>query len=106
MIPAGRICSRALPFALALVFTAASARAELAFSPDGSHLAVSAADNRGLMVLDIHRGALSTLTDTPSSGYAFNWSPDGTKLGFKVLHATRDGYLQEPSRTYPRTPNL
>ncbi|MFW5740786.1 MAG: TolB family protein, partial [Myxococcota bacterium] len=57
---------------------------------------MSAPNDSGLMVLDMDTGVLSTLSDTPSSGYAFAWSPDGSKLGFKVLHATRGGYLQEP----------
>jgi len=88
--------SRALPLALGVLSVAATARAEIAFSPDGAHLAMSASANNGVMVFDTRSGELATLTDTPSSGYAFAWSPDGTKLGFKVLHAAVDGYLQEP----------
>jgi WD40 repeat protein len=88
--------SRVLPLVLGVLSVAATARAEIAFSPDGVHLALSASANNGVMVFDTRSGELATLTDTPSSGYAFAWSPDGTKLGFKVLHATVDGYLQEP----------
>ena len=88
--------SRALPLALGVLSVAATARAEIAFSPNGAHLAMSASANNGVMVFDTRSGELATLTDTPSSGYAFAWSPDGTKLGFKVLHAAVDGYLQEP----------
>lgn len=90
--------SRALSLAIgcALVAATANARAEIAFSPDGAHLAVSASSDRGLMVLDLESGLLSTLTSTPSSGYAFTWSPNGKSLGFKVLHAVGDGYLQQP----------
>jgi len=87
----------ALSAGLIALATAAPGRAEIAFSPDGSRLAFSAPGDRGLQVVDISTGSISTLTDTPSSGYAFAWSPDGTKLGFKVLHATADGYLQEPA---------
>jgi MYXO-CTERM domain-containing protein len=89
-----RFC--ALPLALGVLSVTATARAEIAFSPDGAHLAMSASANNGVMVFDTRSGELATLTDTPSSGYAFAWSPDGTKLGFKVLHAAGDGYLQEP----------
>ena len=96
MSSAIRFFLRALPFALGVTFTAANARAEIAFSPDGAHLAMSAPADQGLMVFDINSGVLSTLTNTPSSGYAFAWSPNGTMLGFKVLHAAGDGYLQEP----------
>jgi Tol biopolymer transport system component len=91
-----RCCSRALPLALGVLSVAATARAEIAFSPDGTRLALSASANNGVMVFDTRSGELSTLTDTPSSGYAFAWSPDGATLGFKVLHAAVDGYLQEP----------
>jgi len=88
------------PLALALGFTvvatAANARAGIAFSPDGAHVAISAPSDRGVLVLDLESGLLSTLTHTPSSGYAFNWSPDSANLGFKVLHDVGDGYLQEP----------
>jgi MYXO-CTERM domain-containing protein len=91
-----RCRSRALPLALGVLSVAATARAEIAFSPDGAHLAMSASANNGVMVFDTRSGELATLTATPSSGYAFAWSPDGTKLGFKVLHVAGDGYLQEP----------
>lgn len=57
---------------------------------------MSAPSDRGVMVLDLKSGLLSTLTLTPSSGYAFTWSPDGRSLGFKVLHAVGHEYLQEP----------
>ncbi len=87
----------ALSAGLVALTTAAPSRAEIAFSPDGSRVAFSASGDRGLHMVDIGRGSISTLTDTPSSGYTFAWSPDGTKLGFKVLHATADGYLQEPA---------
>lgn len=96
MTRAIRCCLRALLLAPGLLTMAATARAEIAFSPNGSHVALSASANNGVEVLDIDTGVLTTLTDTPSSGYAFTWSPDGTKLGFKVLHAAGDGYLQEP----------
>jgi len=88
--------SRVLPLVLGVLSVAATARAEIAFSSDGAYLALSASANDGVMVFDTRSGELATLTDTPSSGYAFAWSPDGTKLGFKVLHAAVDGYVQEP----------
>lgn len=96
MTTASRCLSRALPLACGLIAIAGTARAEVAFSPDGAHLAVSAPDNDGVSVIDLRTGVLTTLTDTPSSGYAFAWSPDGSRLGFKVLHVAGDGYLQEP----------
>ena len=88
--------SLALALGLAVVATAANARAEMSFSPDGAHLAMSAPSDHGVMVLDLQSGLLSTLTLTPSSGYAFSWSPDGRHLGFKVLHAVGHEFLQEP----------
>jgi WD40 repeat protein len=74
-----------------------TARAEMGFSSDGNLLAMSADDERGVRVLDLRTGMLSTLTDSPSSGHAFSWSPDGTRLGFKILHPHGDGFLQEPA---------
>ncbi len=92
-----RRCCRALPLLLGALSVAATARAEIAFSPNGTHLAVSAPANNGVQVFDTRSGEFTTLTDTPSSGYAFAWSPDGAKIGFKILHAAVDGYLQEPA---------
>lgn len=96
MTRSSRCCLPAVLLVFGALTMAAQARAEIAFSRTGAHLALSAPSNNGVEVLDIDTGVLTTLTDTPSSGYAFAWSPDGTKLGFKVLHAAGDGYLQEP----------
>ncbi len=57
------------------------------WSPDGSHIAVSGPDGRGLYVYDVDARELFTVTEQPSAGYAARWSPDGRRLGFKLFVA-------------------
>ncbi len=57
------------------------------WSPDGSRVAFSGADGRGLYVYQLGSGELVTLTDQLSAGYAVRWSPDGSQLGFKLFVA-------------------
>ncbi|HOA71854.1 MAG TPA: immunoglobulin domain-containing protein [Phycisphaerae bacterium] len=56
-----------------------------ALSPDGKRVALSGENDRGVYVLDLATQTAVQVTDAPGSGYAFNWSPDGTRLGFKLL---------------------
>lgn len=51
----------------------------------GNYLALSGDNDRGVYVHNPRDGTCLRLTDSPSSGYAFNWSPDGQRLGFKRL---------------------
>jgi Tol biopolymer transport system component len=55
------------------------------WSPDGRHLALSDDHGNGVYVYDTEAESILQITDAPSSGYAFNWSPDGRRLGFKLL---------------------
>jgi Tol biopolymer transport system component len=69
-----------------------------AWSGDGSLLALSGEGDRGVYVYDPVEGAVLRLTDTASSGYAFNWSPDGRRLGYKRFISTAGSAtpLQQP----------
>jgi Tol biopolymer transport system component len=58
------------------------------WSPDGRYLALSDQRSDGVYLYDTQAGTCLQITDAPSSGYAFNWSPDGTRLGFKLLIPT------------------
>jgi len=55
------------------------------WSPDGRHLALSGDHGDGVYLYDTQTESILQITDAPSSGYAFNWSPDGQRLGFKLL---------------------
>ncbi len=74
--------------ALHLAASAASGVAGLAnpvWSPDGRHLALSDDRGNGVYLYDTQTETVLQITDAPSSGYTFNWSPDGKRLGFKLL---------------------
>lgn len=55
------------------------------WSPDGRHLALSGDRGDGVYLYDTQTKSVLQITDARSSGYAFNWSPDGRRLGFKLL---------------------
>lgn len=55
------------------------------WSPDGRHLAISDDHGDGVYLYDTQTESVLQITDARSSGYAFNWSPDGRRLGFKLL---------------------
>jgi len=55
------------------------------WSPDGRHLALTDVQGNGVFVYDVQTGTCLKITDAPSSGYAYHWSPDGRRLGFKLL---------------------
>lgn len=102
-------CLRCIIFAVAVRATAPLVAAPLppdaqlsfdnpVWSPDGRHLALSGQDGQGVYVLELDTGDCLRITDTPSSGYAVNFSPDGQRLGFKLLvpQAGRDFPRQQP----------
>ena len=55
------------------------------WSPDGSRLALAGEGGNGVYVYDLNGQTLARLTDAPSSGAWFEWSPDGKGLGFKLF---------------------
>ncbi len=55
------------------------------WSPDGRHLALSDDNANGVYLYDTQTETCLQVTDAPSSGYAYNWSADGKRLGFKLL---------------------
>lgn len=55
------------------------------WSPDGRHLALSDDRSNGIYLYDAQTESILQVTDARSSGYAFNWSSDGRRLGFKLL---------------------
>jgi len=68
------------------------------WSPDPRHVALSGQDDRGVYLLDIEEATCLRITDAAGSGYAFHFSPDGKRLGFKLLIEQPDGRfpLQQP----------
>ena len=56
-----------------------------AWSPDNSRLALAGEGGNGIYVYDLNGQTLARLTDAPGSGAWFEWSPDGTDLGFKLF---------------------
>ena len=62
-----------------------------AWSPDGRHLALADENLNGMYVYDTADRTCLKVTDAPSSGYAYNWSADGRRLGFKLLIASKSG---------------
>lgn len=55
------------------------------WSPDSRHLSLSDDHGNGVYVYDTEAKSILQITDSPSSGYAFNWSANGRRLGFKLL---------------------
>lgn len=62
----------------------AAAFARPAWSPQGTHLAVTSPDDHGLWIVEPDGQALRQLTDEPAAGFGFSWSPDGTALLARV----------------------
>jgi Tol biopolymer transport system component len=60
--------------------------ADVALSPDGSRVLVSALDpqlgTRDLVLFDVARGLRERFTSEPSDDYAPVWSPDGTRVAY------------------------
>lgn len=99
----GAIFAVAVRAAVTLVATAPALGAPPSFdnpvwSPDGRHVAMSGQDGQGVYVLELDTGDCLRITDAPSSGYAVNFSPDGQRLGFKLLipQTGRAFPLQQP----------
>jgi Tol biopolymer transport system component len=55
------------------------------WSPDSRYLALSDHGRGGVYLYDTLGDSCLQITDSPSSGYACNFSPDGGRLGFKLL---------------------
>ncbi|MGD9613545.1 MAG: TolB family protein, partial [Kiritimatiellia bacterium] len=55
------------------------------WSPDNSKLALADAGGNGVYVYNLDQQSLVRLTDAPSSGTWVEWSPDGSRLGFKLF---------------------
>jgi Tol biopolymer transport system component len=58
---------------------------DLSVSPDGSRLAI----NQGIVhpdiwTMDLERGALTRMTNSPEDDWAASWSPDGRTLAFTI----------------------
>lgn len=60
--------------------------APVAWSPDGARIALSE-DGAGLHVLDRATGEVVSLTEDPGAGYRVRFSPDGSKIAFKLFAA-------------------
>ncbi len=67
------------------------------FSPDGERLMFTGERFQGLYVHDIVRGSTIQIVDTPGAGYYANWSPDGMRIGFKMLIPHEAAFLQAPA---------
>ncbi len=52
-------------------------------SPDGRFIAFTAPDYKGLKLLELATGKVSTLSEAPGSGFRAKWSPDGSSLAFR-----------------------
>ena len=55
------------------------------WSPNGKYILLSDAKYRGVYLYCVETSSLLEITDAPSSGYQYFWSPDSTKVGFKLL---------------------
>ena len=58
------------------------------WSPDGTYLALSDQGRDGVYIYDTAGETCLRITDSPSSGYAYHWSSDSRRLGFKLLIPT------------------
>ena len=54
------------------------------YSPDGSRIAVTRIDWRGLWLMAADGTGLRQLTDAPGAGYRFAWSPDGGQIAYRA----------------------
>lgn len=66
------------------------------WSPDGKWLAFSDGNRNGLYLYSTADKTTIQIADSPSTGYACNWSPDGTKLGFKLLVPNGESFFCRP----------
>lgn len=90
----GAASAEALPAALPRV-------SRPVWSPDNSRLALSDAGGNGVYVYDLDQQTLVRLTDAPSSGAWVEWSPDGSRLGFKLFEpAVGDDLPPQMSAVY------
>lgn len=58
------------------------------YSPDGNWIAMSDGGHNALYLCNVTDNTTTQIASSPSGGYAYNWSPDSTKLGFKLLVPT------------------
>jgi Tol biopolymer transport system component len=54
------------------------------WSPDGSKIAFSGSNYRGLYVLDLSAGLVEQISDDDAAGFGFSWSVDGRSLVARV----------------------
>ncbi len=62
-------------------------------SPSGEELLFSREDYQGLYILSLKTYLIKAITNNPGGGYRASWSPDGMKIGFKLIH---DNNQQQP----------
>lgn len=68
------------------------------WSPDGKFLAFTGPHHKGIFLLEPGSGKNVLVITDSGSGYQFNWSPDGKKIGFKDFEKQKNGRsLQTPS---------
>ncbi|MFC1682585.1 TolB family protein [Candidatus Zixiibacteriota bacterium] len=54
------------------------------WSPDGSMLALTQANSRGIYLMDAVSGQVETITEEVAAGYRFAWSADGRQIAYKA----------------------
>ena len=65
--------------------------AHAAYAPGGAHLAFTTPAYQGLWVRDEATGRVRLVSDAPSAGFGFAWSPDGTALAVRAARFDADG---------------
>ncbi|MBN1488699.1 MAG: PD40 domain-containing protein, partial [Phycisphaerae bacterium] len=63
------------------------------YSPDGKWLAMSDGRRDALYLYNIADKTVVEMANSPSGGYAYNWAPDSTRVGFKRLIPSGQGAL-------------
>ena len=68
------------------------------WSTDGRYLALTNDNADGVYIHNVADRTCLRICDAPSSGYAYNWSHDGKRLGYKLLIPGDEGTmsLQQP----------
>ena len=111
LLPVGLVLASALPAQVALgggdvgpVAIAAMADSQFdnpSYSPDGKWIAMSDGQHNGLYLHNKADNTSIQVGSSPSGAYAYNWSSDGKKLGFKVLVSTGvDGVIAQVPVVY------